>query len=82
MKRLAGVSDPEQKRKIIGSEFIYTFDEEAGKIAQGENIKWLAQGTLYTDVIESGTHVRADDQVPPQRRRSAKRHGIQCLLNR
>ncbi|WP_288876064.1 glutamine-hydrolyzing GMP synthase [uncultured Allobaculum sp.] len=56
MKRLAGVSDPEQKRKIIGSEFIYTFDEEAGKIAQGENIKWLAQGTLYTDVIESGTH--------------------------
>lgn len=56
VKRLAGVSDPEQKRKIIGSEFIYTFDEEAGKIAQGENIKWLAQGTLYTDVIESGTH--------------------------
>lgn len=56
MKRLAGVTDPEQKRKIIGSEFIYTFDEEAQKLAQGENIKWLAQGTLYTDVIESGTH--------------------------
>lgn len=56
MKRLAGVSDPEQKRKIIGSEFVYTFDEEAKKLAEGENIKWLAQGTLYTDVIESGTN--------------------------
>lgn len=56
MKKLEGVSDPEQKRKIIGNEFVYTFDEEAGKLAQGEDIKWLAQGTLYTDVIESGTH--------------------------
>lgn len=56
MKRLKGVSDPEEKRKIIGSEFVYTFDEEAGKLAQGGNIKWLAQGTLYTDVIESGTN--------------------------
>lgn len=56
MKKLEGVSDPEQKRKIIGNEFVYTFDEEAGKLAAGDDIKWLAQGTLYTDVIESGTH--------------------------
>lgn len=55
LTKLKGVSDPEQKRKIIGNEFVYTFDEEIKKIAEGENIKWLAQGTLYTDVIESGT---------------------------
>ena len=56
MEKLEGVSDPEKKRKIIGSEFVYTFDEEAKKLAEGKNVKWLAQGTLYTDVIESGTH--------------------------
>lgn len=55
LDKLKGVSDPEQKRKIIGNEFVYTFDEEVKKLAAGENIKWLAQGTLYTDVIESGT---------------------------
>ncbi|MGB4985216.1 MAG: glutamine-hydrolyzing GMP synthase [Erysipelotrichaceae bacterium] len=55
LDKLKGVSDPETKRKIIGNEFIYTFDEEIKKLALGENIKWLAQGTLYTDVIESGT---------------------------
>ncbi|MGN1343081.1 MAG: glutamine-hydrolyzing GMP synthase [Traorella sp.] len=55
LTKLKGVTDPEQKRKIIGNEFVYTFDEEIKKIAEGENIKWLAQGTLYTDVIESGT---------------------------
>ncbi|MEF9892197.1 MAG: glutamine-hydrolyzing GMP synthase [Anaerorhabdus sp.] len=55
LTKLKGVSDPEQKRKIIGNEFIYTFDEEVKKLVQGEDIKWLAQGTLYTDVIESGT---------------------------
>ena len=55
MDKLAGVTDPEQKRKIIGSEFVYTFQEEVQKLTAGENIKWLAQGTLYTDVIESGT---------------------------
>ena len=53
--KLAGVSDPEKKRKIIGNEFVYTFDEEVKKLVVGEDIKWLAQGTLYTDVIESGT---------------------------
>ena len=55
LAKLKGISDPEQKRKIIGNEFVYTFDEEVKKLTQGEDIKWLAQGTLYTDVIESGT---------------------------
>lgn len=55
LNKLKGVSDPEEKRKIIGNEFVYTFDEEVKKLVQGEDIKWLAQGTLYTDVIESGT---------------------------
>ncbi|GGK26601.1 GMP synthase [glutamine-hydrolyzing] [Caldalkalibacillus thermarum] len=52
LQKLKGVSDPEQKRKIIGNEFIYVFEEEAGKL---EGIEFLAQGTLYTDIIESGT---------------------------
>lgn len=47
---LAGEADPELKRKIIGRTFIEVFDEEAGKL---ENIQWLAQGTIYPDVIES-----------------------------
>lgn len=50
MKHLEGVSDPEQKRKIIGREFVEVFQEEAGKLV---NAKWLAQGTIYPDVIES-----------------------------
>lgn len=50
MSKLAGVSDPEQKRKIIGAEFVRVFEEEARKIS---NAKWLAQGTIYPDVIES-----------------------------
>jgi GMP synthase (glutamine-hydrolysing) len=52
MDKLRGVSDPEQKRKIIGNEFIYVFDDEAAKL---DGIEFLAQGTLYTDIIESGT---------------------------
>jgi len=48
--KLAGVTDPERKRKIIGAEFIYVFEEEARKI---QGVKFLAQGTLYPDVIES-----------------------------
>jgi GMP synthase (glutamine-hydrolysing) len=52
LNKLKGVSDPEQKRKIIGNEFIYVFDDEAAKL---EGIDYLAQGTLYTDIIESGT---------------------------
>lgn len=50
MTALAGIEDPEAKRKIIGGLFIDVFDEEAGKL---ENVKWLAQGTIYPDVIES-----------------------------
>lgn len=52
LDKLKGISDPEQKRKIIGNEFIRVFDDEAAKL---DGIKWLAQGTLYTDIIESGT---------------------------
>ena len=52
LNKLAGVSDPEKKRKIIGNEFIRVFDDEAAKL---EGIEFLAQGTLYTDIIESGT---------------------------
>ncbi|CDO04202.1 GMP synthase [glutamine-hydrolyzing] [Oceanobacillus picturae] len=52
LSKLKGVDDPEKKRKIIGNEFIYVFDDEAAKL---ENMDFLAQGTLYTDIIESGT---------------------------
>lgn len=52
LAKLKGVTDPEQKRKIIGNEFIYVFDDEAAKL---EGIEFLVQGTLYTDIIESGT---------------------------
>ncbi|MGG6432846.1 glutamine-hydrolyzing GMP synthase [Anoxybacillus sp. D401a] len=52
LNKLKGVSDPEQKRKIIGNEFIYVFDDEAAKL---DGIEFLVQGTLYTDIIESGT---------------------------
>jgi len=50
MGQLAGVTDPEAKRKIIGREFVHVFQRESAKIA---NAKWLAQGTIYPDVIES-----------------------------
>jgi GMP synthase (glutamine-hydrolysing) len=50
LDQLAGVSDPETKRKIIGRVFIEVFDDEAGKV---KDVKWLAQGTIYPDVIES-----------------------------
>jgi GMP synthase (glutamine-hydrolysing) len=50
LSALAGVADPEQKRKIIGRVFIEVFEDEAGKI---DNASWLAQGTIYPDVIES-----------------------------
>ena len=51
LDKLAGVADPERKRKIIGSEFIRVFEEEARK---QEGIKFLAQGTIYPDIVESG----------------------------
>jgi len=50
LTRLAGISDPEEKRKRIGNTFIEVFDEEAAKLP---NVRWLAQGTIYPDVIES-----------------------------
>jgi GMP synthase (glutamine-hydrolysing) len=54
MKKLAGVTDPEKKRKIIGNEFIKVFEKEARRIEKEEgHVKWLVQGTLYPDVIES-----------------------------
>jgi GMP synthase (glutamine-hydrolysing) len=63
MRKLAGVSDPETKRKIIGNEFIAVFDAEAHRILQEEGeVEWLVQGTLYPDVIESRS-VRGPSQV-------------------
>jgi GMP synthase (glutamine-hydrolysing) len=60
LAKLAGVTDPEKKRKAIGNEFIAVFDDEARKIFEaeksaGEEIAWLVQGTLYPDVIESAS---------------------------
>lgn len=52
LDKLAGVADPEKKRKIIGEEFIRVFEEEARKL---EGIEFLAQGTIYPDILESGT---------------------------
>ncbi len=55
LEKLKGVSDPETKRKLIGTEFIRVFEEEAAKLAEdGVGAKFLVQGTLYSDVIESG----------------------------
>ncbi|PWA07042.1 hypothetical protein DCC39_16905 [Pueribacillus theae] len=53
LSKLAGVTDPEEKRKIIGNEFIYVFEEEANKL---QDIEFLAQGTIYADVVESGAN--------------------------
>jgi GMP synthase (glutamine-hydrolysing) len=63
LARLEGVSDPEQKRRIIGNEFIAVFDEEAHRIEQEHGyVAWLVQGTLYPDVIESRS-VRGPSQT-------------------
>jgi GMP synthase (glutamine-hydrolysing) len=63
MRKLAGVTDPETKRKIIGNEFIEVFDDEAKRIEKEEGeVEWLVQGTLYPDVIESRS-VRGPSQV-------------------
>jgi GMP synthase (glutamine-hydrolysing) len=57
LHRLAGVTDPEEKRRIVGDEFIRVFAQQAGLLsAQGGPIEYLAQGTLYPDVIESTSH--------------------------
>jgi GMP synthase (glutamine-hydrolysing) len=57
LERLAGVTEPEEKRKIIGEEFIRVFEAEAAKL---EDVSYLVQGTLYSDVIESGGGTGAD----------------------
>ncbi len=63
LKKLAGITDPETKRKLIGGEFIAVFDEESERIRQQVgNVKWLVQGTLYPDVIESSS-VRGPSQT-------------------
>jgi GMP synthase (glutamine-hydrolysing) len=60
LDRLAGVDDPERKRKIIGEEFIRVFEEEARKLP---DVRFLVQGTLYSDVIESGGDGRTADTI-------------------
>ena len=75
-ERLQGVVDPEEKRKAIGELFIRVFEDAAGGI---EDARFLVQGTLYPDVIESGGGhggSAADDQVASQRRRPSRRHGV------
>ena len=69
--KLAGVDDPERKRKIIGEEFIRVFEEESRKLGQ---IDFLVQGTIYPDILES----RSDKghQIPSQRRRTAGRYAV------
>ncbi len=60
LDKLAGVADPERKRKIIGEEFIRVFEEEAGKL---EGIRFLGQGTIYPDIVESDKGVKAHHNV-------------------
>ena len=68
--KLKGVTEPEAKRKIIGEEFIRIFEEEAKKIGA---VDFLAQGTIYPDVVESGSRWRiSSHQIPPQRRRTTR----------
>jgi len=63
LTKLAGVTDPEKKRKIIGNEFIAVFDEQAQRIEKEEGkVEWLVQGTLYPDIIESRS-VRGPSQI-------------------
>ena len=61
LSRLAGVTDPEAKRKIIGAEFIRVFEEEARKV--GDEVSFLAQGTIYPDILESQDGVKAHHNV-------------------
>ena len=72
-RRIAGVTDPERKRKLIGEEFVRTFEDAARECGSPE---FLAQGTIYPDIVESGTNQRRY-QDPPQRGRAAGGHGLQ-----
>lgn len=60
LSKLAGIADPEQKRKIIGAEFIRVFEEEARKL---QGVEFLAQGTIYPDILESKDGVKAHHNV-------------------
>ncbi len=60
LDKLAGVAEPEKKRKIIGAEFIRVFDEEASKLS---GIKYLAQGTIYPDILESDDGIKSHHNV-------------------
>lgn len=71
LRKLAGISDPEQKRKIIGKEFIDTFNDEIKKL--DPDIKFLAQGTLYSDIIES-SGVRINPQTGKRIAATIKSH--------
>ena len=75
LDKLAGLEDPEAKRKAIGEEFIRVFEDEGRKIG---SVDFLAQGTIYPDVIESGTGRSRSYQISPQRRRLA----CSCRLQR
>ena len=68
LSRLAGVTEPEQKRKIIGEEFVRVFESESAKYEDC----FLAQGTIYPDVIESGREQQREHQEPPQCGRTAE----------
>ena len=72
---LAGLTDPEEKRKVIGELFIRLFEEVA---RERKDARYLVQGTFYPDVIESGTARGGDDQVAPQRRRPARGDGLRA----
>ena len=77
LDKLRGVIDPETKRRVIGEEFIRVFEAEAEKLNREGAVEFLAQGTLYPDVIESADQrvgKRAEDQDASQRRRPAGTH--------
>jgi GMP synthase (glutamine-hydrolysing) len=85
LSALAGVSDPEEKRKIIGREFIRVFEQAARDIvgahsgADDHPVEFLVQGTLYPDVVESGGGTgHRQHQVAPQCRRTARRPAVQA----
>ena len=73
MESWKNVSDPEEKRKIIGGEFIRVFEEEARKL---EGIDFLGQGTIYPDIIESGTKTAKDGKISPQCGRTSGRFAV------